>query len=64
MKQIELDQIMNSDEPDRVDFQVLARGIAEREEIRTSYFDAQRPYFWDDAFVVEMLELSSSISTL
>lgn len=45
MKQIELDQIMNSDEPDCVDFQVLAREIAEREEIRASIFDAQQPYF-------------------
>lgn len=64
MKQIKLDQIMNSDEPDRVDFQVLAREIAEREEIRTSYFDAQRPYFWDDTLAVKMVAPGATISEI
>lgn len=64
MKQIELDKIINSAEPDCIDFQVLARETARQEEIRASIFDAQQPYFWDDALALEMVELSSTISEL
>lgn len=50
MKQIKLDQILNSDEPDCIDFQVLARESARREETRASFSDVQCAYYWDGAY--------------